>query len=82
MPDEGLRGLLVQLSPSARDKLRDVLIRDQADRDAIAQELLRYGDENGNQWADLIRTLSMYPDVRRAVVRRLAEIDASSACRG
>ena len=38
-----------------------VLIRDQADRHAIAQELLRYGDDNGDQWADLIDTLSMHP---------------------
>ena len=31
---DGLRDLLLQLSPSARDKLRTVLIRD--DRDEIA----------------------------------------------
>jgi hypothetical protein len=39
--DDGLRDLLLQLSPSARDTLRTVLIRD--NRDEIA-ELLRYGD--------------------------------------
>ena len=46
--DDGLRDLLLQLSPSARDKLRRVLILDQPDRDAIAAELLRYGDANGD----------------------------------
>jgi hypothetical protein len=39
------------------------VIRD--DRDEIAQEILRYGDASGNGWADVIDTLTMYPDVRR-----------------
>ena len=51
------------LSLSARDKLRTVLIRD--DRDEIAQELLRYGDANGDGWAAVIDTQSMYRNVRR-----------------
>jgi transcriptional regulator with XRE-family HTH domain len=72
---ESLRDLLLQLSSSARDKLRSVLIRD--DRDEIAQLLLRYGDANGDGWADVIDTLSMYPDARRRVVRLLAEMDAT-----
>jgi len=38
MDEDGLRSLLLQLSPSTRDKLRTVLIRD--DRDEIASELL------------------------------------------
>ena len=42
MSDDGLSDLLLQLSPSARDNLGKVLIRD--DRDEIASELLRYGD--------------------------------------
>jgi hypothetical protein len=44
MPDRGaeLRALLATLDPRARDDLRRVLIRDQADRDAIASRLLRY----------------------------------------
>ena len=50
------------------------MIRD--DRDAIASELLRYGDANGDGWTDVIDTLTMYPDVRRQVVRLLTEIDA------
>ena len=42
-----------------------------------ASELLRYGDANGDGWADIIDTLTMYPNVRRKVVRLLAEIDAA-----
>ena len=45
--DDDLRGLLQTLSPSARNHLRDVLIHDQADRDAIASQLMRYRDERG-----------------------------------
>jgi hypothetical protein len=74
--DSGLRNLLLRLSPTARTKLRTVLIRD--DRDEIAQLLLRYGDANGDGWAAVIDTLTMYPDARRRVVRLLAEIDAAA----
>jgi hypothetical protein len=73
---DGLTELLQQLTPTAREHLRDVLIRDQPDRDAIA-ELLRYGDANGDGWADMIDSLTMYPDARRTVVWLLAEIDAA-----
>jgi hypothetical protein len=59
--DNGLRELLLQLSPSARDNLRRVLILDQPDRDAISSELLRYGDANGDGWAEVIDTLSDMP---------------------
>ena len=38
--NDDLRDLLLQLTPSAREHLRNVLIRDQADRGAIASELL------------------------------------------
>ena len=75
MSDDGLRDLLLQLSPSARDKLRTVLIRD--DRDEIAPELLRYGDANGENWANMVAIFTMYPDVRRKAVRLLAEMDAN-----
>jgi hypothetical protein len=34
--------------------LRRVLIRNQADRDAIASSLLRYRDELGDDWADIM----------------------------
>jgi hypothetical protein len=68
---------MLQLSPTTRDKLRRVLILDQPDRDAIASELLHYGDANGDGWADVIDMLTMYPSVRRNVVRLLAEIGAA-----
>jgi len=48
--------------------LRRVLIRDQADRDTIASRLMRYRDESGQEWADIIDVLTMYPDARRRVV--------------
>jgi hypothetical protein len=60
-----LRDLLLALSPSAREHLRRVLIRDQADRDAISSRLMRYRDQNGQDWADIIDFLTMWPDARR-----------------
>jgi hypothetical protein len=68
-----LRRLLQALDPLARDTLRRVLIHDQADRDAIASELLRYRDERGGDWADIIDMLTMHPEERRPVVLLLAE---------
>jgi hypothetical protein len=47
---------------------RNVLIRDHADRDTIASQLMRYRDQNGQGWADIIDLLTMYPDARRSVV--------------
>jgi hypothetical protein len=55
-----------------------VLIHDQADRDAIASDLLRYRDGRGDDWADIIDFLTMYPDARRRVARLLAEIGAGA----
>jgi hypothetical protein len=75
--DADLRALLSILDPKARDDLRRVLIRDQADRDAISSQLMRYRDANGQRWADLIDFLTMYPDAGRQVARLLAEIDAT-----
>jgi hypothetical protein len=75
-----LRALLETLDPKARDDLRNVLIHDQADRDAIASSLLRYRDGRGDDWADIIDFLTMYPDARRRVVRLLGEIDAVEGC--
>jgi hypothetical protein len=60
----------------ARDDLRRVLIRDQDDRDAISSRLMRYRDQNGQDWADIIDFLTMHPDARRQVVRLLGEIEA------
>jgi hypothetical protein len=67
--DRELRALLETLDPKARDDLRRVLIRDQADRDAIASKLLRYRDGRGDDWADIIDMLTMYPEARRRVAR-------------
>ena len=39
---------------------------------------MRYRDQNGQDWADIIDPLTMYPEARRTVARLLAEIDASS----
>jgi hypothetical protein len=74
--DRDLHAVLETLSAKARDDLRRVLIRDQADRDAISSRLMRYRDQNGQDWADVIDFLTMHPDARRRVVRLLAEIDA------
>jgi hypothetical protein len=49
-----LRALLSGLDPRARDDLRRILIRDQADRDAISSRLMRYRDQRGDDWADII----------------------------
>jgi DNA-directed RNA polymerase subunit F len=73
-PTPDLRALLLTLSPSTREDLRSVLIRDQADRDAISSRLMRYRDQNGQDWADIIDFLTMYPEARRQVARLLGEI--------
>jgi len=64
--------------PRPRDTLRRVLIHDQADRDAVASQLLRYGDEHGDDWADIIDMPTLHPEARRRVVRLLAELDADA----
>jgi hypothetical protein len=74
--DAHVRAVLETFDPKARDDLRRVLIRDQADRDGIASELLHYRDERGGEWADIIDMLTMYPGARRRVIRVLGEIDA------
>jgi len=63
-------------TPRPRDTLRRVLIRDDAGRDAIATQLMRYRDQNGQDWADVIDFLTMYPEARR-VVRLLTEIQSA-----
>jgi hypothetical protein len=77
--DDGLRELLRSLSRSARGHFRNVLIRDQADRYAMASQLMRYRDERGDDWADIIEMLTLHPEARRNFVRPLAEIDARDA---
>ncbi len=76
MDDDDLPAVLEWLSPKGRDALRRVLIRDQPDRDAIARELLHYGDAAANDWADIIDALTMNPEARRRVVRLLGELEA------
>jgi hypothetical protein len=39
---------------------------------------MRHRDQNGQDWADIIDFLTMYPDARWRVVRILAEISASN----
>ena len=79
MSDPNLRAVLEMLDPKARDALRRVLVHDQADRDAISSQLLRYGDERGEDWADIIDMLTMHPETRREVARLLGEIEARDA---
>ena len=71
-----LRAVLEMLDPLGRKALRRVLIHDQADRDAVSSQLLRYRDGHGDDWADIIDMLTMHPDARRKVARLLGEIDA------
>jgi hypothetical protein len=73
MADADLRVLLETLDAKARDDLRRVLIRDQADRDAISSRLMRYRDQNGQDWADIVDYLTMHPEARRQSRQLLAD---------
>jgi hypothetical protein len=73
-----LRALVESLDQKAREHLRNVLIRDQADRDAISSRLRRYRDQNGQDWADIIDFLTICPDARGQVVRLLGEVGAET----
>jgi len=75
------RELLPTRNREARDTLRRVLIRDQADRDAISSRLMRYRDQNGQDWADIFDLLTMHPKERRNVVRFSARSRPSSNVR-
>jgi hypothetical protein len=79
LDDNEVAVLLAQMPPAGRDDLRRVLIRDQADRNALTSQLLRYRDGHGDDWADIIDMLTMWPDARRHVARLLGEIEARSA---
>ena len=50
--------------------------RPDVDRDATSSRLMRYRDQNGQDWADIIDFLMMHPEARRQVVRVLGELDA------
>jgi hypothetical protein len=39
---------------------------------------MRYRPQNGQDWADIIDFLTMYPEARRQVVRLLGELEAST----
>jgi hypothetical protein len=78
MLDNDLGVPLETLDPKGRDDLRRALIRDQADREAIASQLMCYRDEKGQRWADVIDFLTMYPDAWRRVVRMLGDIEAEA----
>jgi len=62
--------------PEGRDTLRRVLIRDQADATRSLHAGSAYRDEPGDDWADIIDMLTMYPMLRRRIVRLLGEIEA------
>ena len=49
-----LRAILEMLDSPARDTFRRIVIRDQADRDAISSRLMRYRDQSGNDWAHIM----------------------------
>jgi hypothetical protein len=38
---------------------------------------MRYRDQNGQDWADIIDFLTMWPAARRRVARLVGEIDAT-----
>jgi hypothetical protein len=45
---------------------------------AIYGQLTRYGNQNGEGWADIIDLLTMYPEARRKVARLLGELEGRS----
>jgi hypothetical protein len=53
-------------------------MRDKSDPDAIASRLMRYRDQNGQDWADIIDFLTMHPEARRQVACPLGEMAAKS----
>jgi hypothetical protein len=73
--DGDLRAALAALDPPVRDKLRTVLIHDQADRDAIASRSDALPRPERSGLADIIDILTMYPEERRRIVRVLGEIE-------
>jgi hypothetical protein len=76
--DADIRASLTRISPRGRELLRRYLIAAQRDRDALASRLLHERSEGAHGLADLIDTLTMYPEQRRRVVRLLGEIEAGS----
>ena len=77
MSDDALRDSLTRIEPAGRDRLRRLLVADQADRDRIAERLLRERTNAADTLAEIIDHLSLDPDLRRRVARLLGEIEAS-----
>jgi hypothetical protein len=65
---------LGKLTTDARDQLRRLLVREQSNRDAVAQHALRWGSTD---LADVIDMLTLDDDLRRQAIRALAEIEAA-----
>jgi hypothetical protein len=78
MDDDNLRALLKMLDAKARDGLRRVLIRDQADRNAISSQLLRYRDQQGDDWGRHHRHADDASGCAAAGGGMLAEVDGAS----
>jgi hypothetical protein len=72
--ETALVAALQKLPTHARDQLRRLLVRDQADRDTVARQALRNGRDD---LADVIDLLTLDDELRRATVRVLGEIEAS-----
>jgi len=77
MDDAALADSLQRLAPAARSDLRQLLIRDQPVRDAIAEQLLRRRTPGTDDLADLIDLLTLDDTSRKRVVRLLGELEAS-----
>jgi len=76
LDDAALTDVLRRLPPGARSDLRRLLISDQPDRNAIAEQLLRRRTLGADALADLIDLLTLDADARRRVVRLLGELEA------
>jgi hypothetical protein len=73
-----LRETLSRIGPQARADLRNLLIRNQESRDALAERLLRLRTREADALAELIDRLTLDDEARRYVVRLLGELEASS----
>ena len=78
MHDVSPPSLPESFDPKARDDLRRVPIRDQADRDPISSRLMRYRDQKVRAGPTYRPPNAMYPEARRRLVRLLGEVDAAS----
>jgi hypothetical protein len=48
---------------------------DASDRDAISSRLMRYRNQNGDDWADIIDVLTPHPVARRNAAQLVGEIE-------